>query len=234
MEGVEGVRMLDAYCGAGIGADGWAKHFTMHGVDLYPQPSYPYIFTQANALVILVQQGPTHDAISASPPCQLFTRAKHLRDAQGGASRFTDLLTPTIGVLRNNRQVRDIPWVVENVPGAQSLMYPREGESLIELCGSMFGLGVQRHRLFLSNRRLRRPGPCMHSQFPIDEESGKPRPWGVYHVPSDSIPAGGRTARDVEHGKEVMGVKAERDVTWEELKEGYPPAYSEWIGSQLL
>ena len=55
---------------------------------------------------------------------------------------------------------------------------------------------------------------------------------GVYHVPNDTIPQGGRTARNVEHGREVMGVT--RPVSWQELKEGFPPAYTQHIGEQLL
>jgi hypothetical protein len=51
-------------------------------------------------------------------------------------------------------------------------------------------------------------------------------------VPSDSIPKGGRTARDVEHGRRVMGVK--RDIPWTSLKEGFPPAYTSFFGAQML
>jgi hypothetical protein len=90
---------------------------------------------------------------------------------------------------------------------------------------------VQRHRLFLTNFPVEKAPPCRHHLFPLDPVSGKPRPWGVYHVPSDSIPQGGRTCRDAAHARECMGV--ERDLPWAALKEGFPPAYTRWMGQQL-
>jgi len=90
-------------------------------------------------------------------------------------------------------------------------------------CGSAYGLGVRRHRLFLSNRPLVGSG-CDHK--------AQGRPWGVYHVPNDAIPQGGRTALNVEHGREVMGVT--REIPWNSLKEGFPPLYATHIGQQLL
>jgi hypothetical protein len=95
----------------------------------------------------------------------------------------------------------------------------------------MFGLEVQRHRLFLANFPLRQP-QCDHSRFPLDPVTGKPRPWGVYHVKGDAIPAGGRTARDEEHGRHVMGSR--RLLPWDKLKEGFPPAYTAHVGADLL
>jgi DNA (cytosine-5)-methyltransferase 1 len=231
--------LLDLCCGAGIGADGYtAAGWEVVGVDIAPQPDYPFLFDQDDALgfvdyyaqadAVGMWPGPWFDAIHASPPCQLHTRAGKLRDAQGGTSRFDDLLTPTLDLLR---QI-SMPWVVENVPDAKPLMVPRDDETLITLCGSMFDLGVQRHRLFLTNVPMPEPPPCDHSTFEPDPITGKPRPWGVYHVPGDSIPKGGRTARDAKHAAELMGV--ERDVSWAGLKEGIPPAYTRWIGRHLL
>jgi hypothetical protein len=121
-------------------------------------------------------------------------------------------------------------------------MAPREGEALTMLCGSMFGLKVQRHRLFLTNFPVRQPEPtgkgvyalqgCRHETFEPDPITGRPRPWGVAHVPNDSIPAGGRTARDAEHGRQVMG--SHRSLPWALLKEGFPPAYTSYIAADLL
>ncbi len=96
-------------------------------------------------------------------------------------------------------------------------------ENASTLCGSSFGLGVRRHRLFLSNVPLFGL-PCDHKR--------QGRPWGVYHVPNDAIPKGGRTALNVEHGREVMGVT--RGVSWKGLKEGVPPAFTKFIGDQLM
>ena len=210
------MRLLDLYCGAGMASDGYvAAGMTVVGVDLAPQPHYPYEFMQQDALTILQTDYPEQfDIIHASPPCQAHTRAKHLREAQGNRAKVGDLLTPTLSLLRQRWQHK--AWVVENVPGAPGM------DDAVILCGSAFGLGVRRHRLFLSNRNLEGTS-CFH------KEQG--RPWGVYHVMGDDIPNGGRTARTLEHGLEVMGVK--RTIPWDSLKEGFPPAYTTWIATQL-
>ncbi len=219
-------RLLDLFCGAGLAADGYAAAgFEVWGVDLNPQPDYPYHFVQGDAIEYLQsvagEEGLFFDAIHASPPCQLFTRAGRLRDAQGGESKYADLLTPTLALLRDVA----IPWVVENVEGAKVLM-----PGAVRLCGSSFGLEVQRHRLFLSNVPLKGT-ECRHDDFPADPLTGRPRPWGVYHVPSDAIPGGGRTARDAEHARALMAVG--RPLPWASLKEGFPPVYSAHIGHAL-
>jgi len=222
------MRLLDLYSGAGLAADGYhAAGFTeIVGVDINPQPSYPYEFVQADALDVLRMWDLTQfDAIHASPPCQAHTRAGHLRKAQGGESKYADFLTPTLALLTDVT----VPWVVENVPGSEKAA-PKMKRAVVE-CGSAYGLQVQRHRLFLSNRPLIGSG-CNHKMFPLDPITGKPRPWGVYHVPADEVPSGGRTCRNAAHARECMGV--DRDLTWQELKEGFPPAYSRHVGGQLI
>lgn len=245
-------NVADLCCCAGLGADGYAAVLgarALHGFDITPQPHYPYTFEQADALELL-DQGPdgplgAFDVRHASFPCQAFTTGGHLRTAQGGASRFGDLLTPGLAMLRE--KWNHAPWIVENVEDNQgkvrAIMAPEPGETLIVLCGSMFGLEVQRHRLFLANFPLRQPDPipgggkyraqgCDHAAFPADPITGRPRPWGVYHVKGDQVPAGGRTALDEEHGRHVMGSR--RRLPWDSLKEGFPPAYTSWIAADLL
>lgn len=211
------MRLLDLFCGAGMASDGYRlAGFEVMGVDINPQPHYPGLFTQANALKVLESDVPADfDVIHASPPCQMHTRAKHLRAAQGGDSKYPDLLTPTLELLR--RRWSHKVWIVENVPGA-----PGMDDAVVE-CGSAYFLGVRRHRLFLSNRPLT-GSHCQHK--------GQGRPWGVYHVMGDSIPKGGRTAATIEQGRYVMGVK--REIPWNSLKEGFPPAYTQHIGEQVL
>ncbi|HEY7821263.1 MAG TPA: DNA cytosine methyltransferase [Acidimicrobiia bacterium] len=210
------MRLLDLFCGAGMASDGYASvGFAVEGVDINFQPDYPSIFTQTDALALLETDVPeAFDVIHASPPCQAHTRAKHLRTAQGGTSKYSDLLTPTLQLLRQRWSHKT--WVVENVPGA-----PGMDNAAVE-CGSSYGLGVRRHRLFLSNATLI-SSECRH------KEQG--RPWGVYHVMGDSIPKGGRTALSLEHGLEVMGLT--RRIPWTSLKEGFPPAYTAHVGEQL-
>jgi DNA (cytosine-5)-methyltransferase 1 len=210
------MRLLDLYCGAGMASDGYARAgFTeIIGVDINDQPHYPYKFIQGDALEFLAtEELDSFDLIHASPPCQAHTRAKHLRKAQGGQSKYEDLLTPTLALLHQH----DGPWVAENVPGSPGM------EDAVTECGSAYGLGVRRHRLFLSNAKLV-GSRCDHKT--------QGRPWGVYHVMGDSIPKGGRTVKTLEQGWEVMGV--DREIPWNSLKEGFPPAYTEHIGRQIL
>jgi DNA (cytosine-5)-methyltransferase 1 len=210
------MKLLDLFCGAGMASDGYVQAgWSVEGIDINDQPNYPYHFTQADALEILNTDHPERfDAIHASPPCQAHTRAKHLRKAQGGKSKYEDLLTPVLAVLKE-RWSHKI-WVTENVPGAPCM------ETAAIECGSAYGLGVRRHRLFLSNEWLVGSG-CNHA--------GQGRPWGVYHVMKDSIPKGGRTVRTLEQGLEVMGV--DREIPWNSLKEGFPPAYTRHVGEQI-
>lgn len=236
----------DLCCCAGLGADGYASIFgasAIRGYDIDPQPDYPYAFEQGDVFDILTRATGAL-ARHASFPCQAHTDGRHLRAAQGGTARYEDLLTPGLEILRARHN--DQPWVVENVDDrtghVRRIMAPRDGETLIVLCGTMFGLPIWRHRLFLANFPLRRPQPtgpgkyrgqgCRHDTCPPDPVTGNPRPWGIYHVAADSIPSGGRTCRDAEHAREVMGVH--RTLPWDKLKEGFPPAYTAWVGADLL
>lgn len=241
--------LADVCCCAGQGADGYsALGIAPSGWDLHPQPDYPYPFTQGDGIAWLNTDEPeAFDALHTSWPCQLFTTAGHLRTAQGSRSKErVDLLTPGLALLRARWGHK--PWIVENVDDNQGkvrqIMAPRDGEYLTVLCGSMFHLQVQRHRLFLTNFPVdpfpqTAPGRgkyvrqgCRHDRFPIDPHSGKPRPWGVWHVKGDEVPSGGRTALSAEHGREVMGGR--RSLPWDSLKEGFPPAYTTYIGHHLL
>jgi len=209
-----------------MAADGYAAAgFTPVGWDIKQRDSYPYGFHKGDALEVLRDTAylRTFDLIHASPPCQSHTRAKHLRDAQGGKAKFGDLLTPTLELLREC----GVPWVVENVVGAPGM----EGAAVE--CGSAYGLKVRRHRLFLGSLPLVGSG-CKH------KEQGKPI--GVYHSMGDTCKGvckktgrtviGGSTARSVEEGRWAMGVA--RPISWSELKEGFPPAYTQHVGEQVF
>lgn len=224
--------LLDLGSGAGVGADGYVRAgFRVRCVDNNPR-ALEHWWGEAwceDMMEVLADEARVrqHQAIHASPPCQRFTAARELARAQGKgeSDKTVDLLTPVLEVLTTKYE--DVPWVVENVP--RSPLAQEAG--VVQLCGSAFELQVQRHRLFLSNGPLEGVA-CDHNQFPMDEERGKPRPWGVYYALGDDIPSGGRTARTLEHAMEVMGVG--RRVPWEFLKEGLPPAYTEHIGQQMM
>lgn len=201
-------RLLDLFCGAGGASMGYHRAgWEVVGVDIKPQPRYPFDFVQADAMTFPLDG---FDAIHASPPCQLFSRAGRLREAQGGKPSSLDLLTP----IRPLIQATGLPYIIENVAGA-----PLEG---VFMCGSSFGLGVRRHRIFESDLLLL-GAPCQH------KDQG--RPVGVYHVLGDEVPHGGKTAETLEQAQEAMGIDW---MEWHELKESIPPAYTEHLGRQLM
>jgi DNA (cytosine-5)-methyltransferase 1 len=211
-------RLLDLFCGAGGAGMGYHRAgFEVVGVDIKRRTDYPFEFHQADALTFPLDG---FDVIHASPPCQAFTRARH---AGCASKRQPPNLVPET---RTRLVAAGVPWVIENVEGA-----PVEG---VMLCGSMFGLGVRRHRLFESSHWIGGAGPCRH------REQG--RPVGVYgrmgdHVQgTDSVSGkyiyGGRTASTLEEGATAMGI--DWMPRWDELKEAIPPAYTEHLGRQLL
>lgn len=182
------------------------------GIDNKHQPRFPFTFYQADALEYLEQWGQDFDLITASPPCQAFSITANLARAQGKESSTVDLLTP----LRPILEALGKPYIIENVKGAP-LINP------VTLCGSTFGLRVRRHRLFESNIPLVDNGACRH------KEQGKPV--GIYYSIGDKIPKGGTTATSLEDGRDAMAIDW---MTWEELKEAVPPAYTEFLGRQLF
>ena len=139
-------RLLDLFCGAGGAAMGYHRAgFEVVGVDINPQPRYPFEFHQADALEYPLAG---FDAIHASPPCQRFST---MTKRWARSSSHSDLIEPTRSRLRESM----LPYVIENVAGA-----PLVGP--IRLCGSSFGLPVRRHRLFeMSSPPLLVP-PCQH------------------------------------------------------------------------
>lgn len=203
------MKVLDLFCGAGGASVGYHRAgFEVVGVDINPQPRYPFEFHQADAMTYPLEG---FDAIHASPPCQ---RYSSMTKKWGRESAHPDLVEP----MRARLAALGIPYVIENVAGAP-LLAP------MMLCGSMFGLGaqgyqLQRHRLFESNVTMFAPASCAHV--------GQPLP--VYGH------AGGRSKRDglkfpgTDAWREGMGIDW---MTGKELAESIPPAYTEYVGRHL-
>ena len=133
-------RLLDLFCGAGGAAMGYHRAgFEVVGVDINPQPHYPFEFIQGDAVEVALDAWRLFDAIHASPPCQAYSwSAKRWAEVERA-----ELVAPTRSLLADIGR----PYVIENVVGAP-LIDP------ITLCGEMFGLEVIRHRLFESNQWL--------------------------------------------------------------------------------
>ncbi len=164
-------RLLDLFCGAGGAAVGYHRAgFEVVGVDIKPQPNYPFEFHQADALTLHANQGWAScwhmgdgtafggewypcvgriHAVHASPPCQGYSALEP----------FSNKSHPKlVEAMRALLDSTGLPWVIENVPGA-----PLRADFL--LCGSQFGLGVRRHRLFETSwQHFSLLPPCDHSR----------------------------------------------------------------------
>ena len=205
------MKALDLFCCAGGSSRGLAEAgFEVVGVDITEQPEYPFKFIKADVTKLPVEFLKEFDFIWASPPCQLFTRAKHLRTAQGFKTIALNLIPETRELLLKT----GLPFVIENVEGS-----PLKRDLM--LCGSMFDLQVRRHRIFECSFKIEQP-KCNHKK--------QARPIGVYHRMKDSIPHGGKTASNLEEAQNSMGLK----LSWNKLKEAIPPKYAEYIGKCFI
>jgi DNA (cytosine-5)-methyltransferase 1 len=203
-------RLLDLFCGAGGTAKGYHDAgFDIVGVDIVDQPHYPFEFIQNDAL----RGWPNYvhfDAIHASPPCQAFTAYR--RRGHGVGDNYPDLIDATRHLLMNS----GLPYILENVPGSPLRNH-------IQLCGTSFGLDVRRHRWFESNIAMLAP-PCNHNQprrFPQAtnrENMRRTVEIGVWRIP-------------LHIQQKAMGIDW---MTLPELTEAIPPAFTEYIGTQLL
>lgn len=212
------MKLLDLFCGAGGAAVGYhrAGFDEILGIDNKPQPNYPFLFIQADALAPPVDLA-AFDLIHASPPCQHFTALGRM--TKGLEARYSDHLAVTRRLLGGFRSV------IENVPGAPMRID-------VELCGSMFGLeAVRRHRWFEINDW---DGPVFvppHNHLP-------PRRFKSHRGPMVERPLTTRVAQigswslPLEDQKRWMGV--DWPVTIRELSEAIPPAYTEYIGTAFL
>ena len=198
-------RLLDLFCGAGGAAMGYARAgFEVVGVDIAPQPRYPFAFVQADAMTFPLDG---YDAIHASPPCQKYSAAtRHL-------AKDTPML---IEPLRERLVANGLPYVIENTPGAP-LLNPAT------LCGLSFGLKVKRHRLFETSILMLVP-PCpSHKQdyFVIFGHEVRDRHHGHTAGRKNNLAA----------GRIAMGIDW---MNRGELSESIPPAYTEYIGRALM
>lgn len=218
--------MLDLFCGGGGAGMGYHRAgFDVIGIDINPQPNYPFMFMRRDVQDVLAQFGRFIEfelggeepaAVHASPPCQHYSAMSNCRP--GLAGQYPDLVAET----RDGLNDSDLPWVMENVvgaglPGQDTL----DGSHGVTLCGHMFGLRLYRHRLFESNVPLSAPPHPRHLT-----PASKAGHW----VPGTiiSISSGGP---GTEEKKRAMGIDW---MNRDELTEAIPPAYTEHIGAQLI
>ncbi|WP_228819199.1 DNA methylase [Nocardia transvalensis] len=183
--------------------------FEVVGVDIEDQPRYPFEFHRADALEFLEQRHQEFESFHASPPCQLYSKARNL-----GGKQFVDLVGPVRAAFE--RLAGSRCWVIENVPGAG--LYDAG-----MLCGSMFyGLQVYRHRLFETNFPLRVPEHRPH-HLTVTQMGRVSKPGEVIQPVGNFI--------GTERAKAAMGIDW---MSRNGLREAIPPAYTHWVGEQMI
>jgi DNA (cytosine-5)-methyltransferase 1 len=195
-------RLLDLFCGAGGAAMGYHRAgFDVTGVDIRPQPRYPFPFVQADAMTYPLDGW---DVIHASPPCQ-----DHMRSRMPGQQEHRTgwMLAAT----RDRLMASGARWILENVPGSQIRADYR-------LCGCLFGLpGLRRDRWFETSwQAFELRAPCYHTGRAVKCYGGGDRRG---------------TDNTADRRREAMGIDW---MTRDECAQAIPPAYTEYIGGQLM
>jgi DNA (cytosine-5)-methyltransferase 1 len=214
--------LLDLYCGAGGASKGYVDAgFDVLGVDIEPQPRYPYPFVQMDALEFLDKLLYRRErnrplpfvAVHASPPCQAYgdLQKQNKRD-------YPRLIEPT----RERLQRLGLPYIIENVDTAP-LVDP------IILCGTMFpGLRVIRHRRFETSFPLQAPAHPKHPLvFTFDRRKAH---FGKLDQNTAFIQVTGGGNASVANKRDAMGIDW---MIGRELNEAIPPAYTEYVGKEL-
>ena len=216
--------LLDLFCGAGGAAAGYAKAgFDVVGVDNRPMPRYPFPMVIANSLRPPFDLR-EFDAIHASPPCQAFSAGTRMWTGRLPDKRHPDLIEPVRELLLMSGK----PYIIENVEGAP-LNDP------LMLCGDMFGLGVKRHRIFETNFFVWKHAPCRkgHPDFFVSVFGGG----ALSRTPKNGSSKGtGNFMQRRSHVQNSIAKKA-MGIDWmtrDELSQAIPPAYTEFIGRQLM
>lgn len=229
--------ILDLFCGAGGCSVGYHRAgFDVVGVDHVSQKRYPYDFIKADALMLLnnlINERDCWDhngtfgyclddfsAIHASPPCQAYSRCKRIGNARPG---HKELVPETRKLLHKAGK----PFVIENVEGSP-MHFP------LMLCGTMFGLRTRRHRLFEMSSLVLAPAACTHRPGDIIVFGHSVELIGS--KAKSYLDASGRKhyrreRLSKERGSEAMGIGW---MNRGELSQAIPPAYTEYIGKQLI
>jgi len=213
--------LLDTYCGAGGCSVGYARAgFKVIGVDKDPQPNYPFQFFRHDAIDFINKYGKDFAVIHASPPCQKFSNSTAVHRSQG--ANYEDLTQPTRAALIATGK----PWIMENIPGA-----PIRPD--LKLSGYHFGLGVIRWRWFeLGRLFILQPGHLRPIGNTITGEY-------ISVVGNGGQNRGQARSSEVKNwrgswratGAEAMGIDW---MTWHEMTQAIPPAYTQFIGEQII
>lgn len=208
-------ELFDGCCCEGGAGRGYADAgFKVTGVDNRPQPRYPFTFVQADILEVLEDQTfmSRFAAVHVSPPCHDHTPLTSVAGTDGSGW--------LLAAVRERLNALDVPWVIENVPGAP--MRP----DLI-LCGHMFGLRTRRHRWFEFSSSVGIVPPLPHNHRPGVKTATKNRRQRWEQGWDVSVT--GDVGTYV--GPEALGVDW---MTGNGLSQAIPPPYTAYIGEYLM
>lgn len=196
--------ILDLFCGGGGSAWGYIQAgFDVIGIDIAKRKNYPGQFIQSDVFSFDYSTL-SFDAVHASPPCQAYSVStapqKHL------GKEYPDLVAPTRALLNHLAG----PFVIENVVGSPLL-------TTVELCGSMFGLKVFRHRLFETSFIAFQPVHKKHLNRIGD---------------NGFVTVAGNADCSKTVWREAMGI--EHKMSRKEIAQSIPPSYTCYLGRQLL
>lgn len=209
------MKLLDLFCGAGGASVGYHRAgFTVTGVDIEPQPDYPYEFVQDDALDYVKEHGHEYDVIHASPPCQA---SSALTKGTNRGRTYIDLIPETRAALAGF----SCPTIIENVKGADL-------RKDLLLCGEMFGLRTIRHRFFeIDGITVAQPQHIKHRGRTIGWRHGTYYD-GYYYA----VYGRGGGKGSIEQWQQAM------DMHWtsnrKSIAEAIPPAYTEYIGNRVI
>jgi DNA (cytosine-5)-methyltransferase 1 len=179
--------------------------FEVVGVDIKPQPHFPFEFHQADVMTYRLEG---FDAIHASPPCQKYGKTKHLAvDHPQLIEAIRERLIGTGG-----------PYIIENVPGAP-LFQP------IMLTGAQFGMRIHRDRLFECN---------FHVPFELSPTSPSAVKMGRPIVEGDVIQPVGHFS-NVAYARREMGIDwMNRAELAQAIPPAYTEYIGKWLLQVLL
>jgi hypothetical protein len=212
--------VIDAFCCAGGASMGYHRAgFRVIGIDRDEQPDYPFEFVRGDAIALLPELVEHYRPVlvGGSPPCQA---ACALTTGSNAARGFT--YPQLIPAFREACEATGLPYVIENVAGA-----PIRKD--LRLCGEMFGLGVIRHRYFElgGGAKASQPAHPRHRGRVSGYRHGK---W--FDGPYFQVYGDGGGKGSVKQWQDAMGMPWVSDR--KHLAEAIPPAYTAYIGAELL
>lgn len=217
------MNVLDLFGGGGGACEGYVRAgATVVGVDLKHSVNYPGTLVVADALEFARLMAGQFDFIHASPPCQGYS--SHVVSADSKHNHTRGKNEPRlIDAVRDILTATGKPFVIENVMGAKAeLINP------IQLCGTMFGLPLSRHRLFEVHGF--EVEPPIHPKC-----SGVAKRYATENgidYRDMSVTGKGRRAGTATRWATFLDVR--HPMTQHELAESIPPAYTHFILSQYL